>query len=208
MKSPYDEHNIQEWDAITNEIIEKYPISEDDIVDSVKEAWYKTKQTKIGGELQIGIDVFPEPQVMGQFLHELIPVTLASKFPSYFRKGKIKSEKDVVYTLDDELSIEIKTSSDNTNLYGNRSYGQKNSQNNSGKKKEGYYIGVNFEKYTDENHDPQIKKIRFGWIDHEDWVPQKKETGQQAKLTKEARDHKLKLIYEYKKPRKRKNKLK
>lgn len=67
-----------------------------------------------------------------------------------------------------------------------------------GKKKEGYYIGVNFEKYTDENHDPQIKKIRFGWIDHEDWVPQKKETGQQAKLDKDARDYKLKLIYEFK----------
>ena len=206
MKSPYDGHDIQEWDGITEEIVERYPIPDNDIIECVKEAWDKTKQTKIGGELQIGVDVFPEPQVMGEFLHELIPVMLAKKHPENFRKGKIKSEKDVVYNPDDELSIEIKTSSDGTNLYGNRSYGQKNSENNSGKKKEGYYIGVNFEKYTDENHDPQIKKIRFGWIDHEDWVPQKKETGQQAKLDKDARDHKLKLIYEFKKPRKRKKK--
>lgn len=206
MKSPYDGHDIQEWDDITNKIVEEYPISENDIVECVKDAWDKTKQTKIGGKLQIGVDVFPEPQTMGLFLHELIPVTLAEKHPEKFSKGKVKSEKDVVYSPDEDLSIEIKTSSDRTNLYGNRSYGQKNSEKNSGKKKEGYYIGVNFEKYTDENHDPQIKKIRFGWIDHEDWVPQKKETGQQAKLDKNARDHKLKLIYEYKKSRKHKNK--
>ena len=202
MKSPYDGHDVKEWADITDEIVKKYPVSEKDIIESVQEAWEKTKQTKIGGELQIGVDVFPEPQVMGEFLHELIPVTLAKKHPEHFRKGKVKSEKDVVYNPNDELSIEIKTSSDGTNLYGNRSYGQKNSENNSGKKKEGYYIGVNFEKYTDDNHDPQIKKIRFGWIDHEDWVPQKKETGQQAKLDKDARDHKLKLIYEYKKSHK------
>lgn len=206
MKSPYDGHDLQEWDDITNKIVEEYPISENDIVECVKSAWDETKQTKIGGKLQIGVDVFPAPQAMGLFLHELIPVTLAEKYPEKFSKGKTKSEKDVVYSPDDNLSIEIKTSSDGTNLYGNRSYGQPNSENNSGKKKEGYYIGVNFEKYTDENHDPQIKKIRFGWIDHEDWVPQKKETGQQAKLDKDARDHKLKLIYEYKKTRKSKNK--
>lgn len=174
MKSPYDGHDLQEWDNITKKIVEEYPISENDIVECVQDAWDKTKQTKIGDKLQIGVDVFPEPQVMGLFLHELIPVTLAEKYPKKFSKGKVKSEKDVVYSPDDSLSIEIKTSSDGTNLFGNRSYGQKNSENNSGKKKEGYYIGVNFEKYTDVNHNPQIKKIRFGWIDHEDWIPQKK----------------------------------
>ena len=65
MKSPYVGHDIQEWDDITDEMVESYPISENDIIESVKEAWNKTKQTKIGGELQIGVDVFPEPQVMG-----------------------------------------------------------------------------------------------------------------------------------------------
>ena len=53
MKSPYDGHRDQEWDGITDEIVERYPISENDIVESVKEAWDKAKQTKIGGELQI-----------------------------------------------------------------------------------------------------------------------------------------------------------
>ena len=55
-------------------------------------------------------------------------------------------------------------------------------------------------------YDPQIKKIRFGWLDHEDWIPQKKETGQQAILDKKARDHKLKIIYEHKKSHERKKK--
>ena len=55
MKSPYDGHDIQEWDGITEEIIERYPISENDIIKSVKEAWDKTKQTKIGASCIIHI---------------------------------------------------------------------------------------------------------------------------------------------------------
>ena len=42
------------------------------------------------------------------------------------------------------------------------------------REKEGYYVSINFEKYTDENYDFKIKKICFGWINYEDRIPRKK----------------------------------
>ena len=195
MVSPYEGYSVREWDRITEELIAEHPLSEEEIVDAVLDAWDRIKLTKIGGELQIGVDVFPSPQIMGNYLHELIPVMLAHKYPGIWRKEHLKDEKDMVYIPDDFYSVEIKTSSNATNIYGNRSYGQENSENNSGKKKYGYYITVNFEKYTETNHNPKSKKIRFGWIDHSDWHAQAAATGQQASLALDARDHKLKLLY-------------
>lgn len=195
MASPYEGYSVKEWNRITEDLIAKHPLSEKEIVYAVLDAWNRIKLTKIGGELQIGIDVFPSPQIMGNYLHELIPVMLAHKYPGVWRKEQLKDEKDMVYIPNDFYSVEIKTSSNATNIYGNRSYGQANSENNSGKKKYGYYITVNFEKYTETNHNPRIKKIRFGWIDHSDWHAQAAATGQQASLALDARDHKLKLLY-------------
>jgi len=195
VKSHYENYDVTKWDDITETLIKDHPLSESEIVDVVLDAWERIKLTKIGGELQIGVDVFPSPQIMGNYLHELIPVMLAQKYPGIWRKESLKDEKDMVYVPDDYYSVEIKTSSNATNIYGNRSYGQENSENNSGKKKYGYYITVNFEKYTETNHNPRIKKIRFGWIDHSDWHAQAAATGQQASLALDARDHKLKLLY-------------
>ena len=103
-----------------------------DIIDSVFESWDGILRTKIAGELQIGKDIFPSPQILGNYLHELIPVFLSRKFKDKWRKEQDKSDKDLVYIPNNYYSIEIKTSSNATNIYGNRSYGQKNSVNNSG----------------------------------------------------------------------------
>lgn len=195
MTSPYEDYSVREWDRITEDLIAEHPLSEEEVVDAVFDAWDRIKLTKIGGELQIGVDVFPSPQILGNYLHELIPVMLAHKYPGIWRKERLKDEKDMVYIPNDFYSVEIKTSSNATNVYGNRSYGKENSKNNSGKKKYGYYITVNFEKYTDTNHNPRIRKIRFGWIDRSDWHAQAAATGQQASLALDARDHKLKLLY-------------
>lgn len=196
-KDLYSSSPIEEWVAITEELISNHPLDMDDIVDAVLESWESIFMTKIGGELQIGVDVFPSPQIMGNYLHELIPIKLSKKYPGIWRKEQVKEDKDIVYIPDNNYSIEIKTSSNANNIYGNRSYGQENSENNSGKSKSGYYIGVNFEKFDSKqsNYKPQIKKIRFGWLDHSDWIPQKSEKGQAATIYKEARDKKMKLIY-------------
>lgn len=194
MNSPYEDKPVSQWDSITNDLIQKSPLDEKEIVSVVLEAWDKIKLTKIGDELQVGIDVFPSPQIMGNYLHLMIAALLEKKHPSVWRREKVKGDKDVVCITNDNFSIEIKTSSQNK-IFGNRSYGQENSDNNSGKEKYGYYLAVNFEKYTDDNLDPMVKQIKFGWIDHSDWKAQRAATGQNSTLDNDAWNHKLKLLY-------------
>ena len=170
MESPYIDKKPETWKDITETLIENHPLNERDIIAAVLEAWNKILNTKIGGELKIGIDVFPSPQNIGNYLHEIIPVILEKKYPKIWRKGENdKTEKDLTYVNDDNYSVEIKTSSNPNNLYGNRSYGQQDVQ--SIKSKSGYYIGVNFNK-IEKNGNPKIRKIRFGWLDHSDWKAQ------------------------------------
>lgn len=195
MKSPYEGLMVAYWDAITQKLIDEHPLTEDEIVSVVLQAWDSIMRTKIGGKLQIGVDVFPSPQIMGNYLHMLIASILSEKHPSEWRGELDKSDKDVVYMPDDTYSIEIKTSSQNS-IYGNRSYGQENSDNNSGKQKFGFYLAVNFEKFSESNPKPKIKRIKFGWIDHSDWKAQAAATGQNSTLDKDAWNHKMKLLYE------------
>lgn len=88
----------------------------------------------------------------------------------------------------DYFSFEIKASSQKS-IYGNRSY----TKSDAGKSKSGYYLTINFEKLSKEN--PRILLIQMGWLDHTDWVGQKSETGQQASLTKEAKEYKLITLF-------------
>lgn len=198
--SPYENLNDSQWAEKTNELVNNHPLTPDLIVNVVLEAWDGIMKTKIADELLIGRDIFPSPQILGNYLHELIPVILQKRYPDLWRKEYEKSDKDLVYIPNPDFSVEIKTSSNANNIYGNRSYGQENSANNSGKSKDGYYITINFEKLDSKNPDfrPEIQKIRFGWIDHSDWQPQKSPTGQQALLSSSARDYKLLMIYQKK----------
>lgn len=198
--SPYENLKVEEWEKQTIKLIEEHPLKPDLIIDVVLEAWNGILKTKIADELLIGRDIFPSPQILGNYLHELIPVILQKRYPDLWRKEYEKSDKDLVYIPNPDFSVEIKTSSDKNNIYGNRSYGQENSKNNSGKSKDGYYITINFEKLDAHNPSfkPEIQKIRFGWVDHSDWQAQKSPTGQQASLSKAARDYKLLMIYQKK----------
>jgi hypothetical protein len=200
MNSPYDNIPVSGWKAKTTELVERHPLKSEEIVEVVLTAWESILTTKIGGELQIGVDVFPSPQIMGNYLHELIPVILSKRYPNTWRKETEKEDKDLVYIPNDFYSVEIKTSSNKNNVFGNRSYGQENSENNSGKSKSGFYITINFDKFDSNNpvNKPKIRKIRFGWIDHSDWKAQSSETGQAASLSIDARDNKLLLLYENK----------
>lgn len=194
MKSPYEGRLVAYWDSITQRLLDMHPLNEEEIVDVVLEAWESIMQTKIGGKLQIGVDVFPSPQIMGNYLHMLIASNLSERHPKEWRGEIDKNDKDVVYMPDDTYSIEIKTSSQNS-IYGNRSYGQENNDSY-GKQKFGFYLAVNFEKFTPTNLHPKIKRIKFGWLDHSDWKAQTAPTGQNSTLDKDAWNHKLKLLYE------------
>ena len=97
-KSPFENVQPEKWAAITAKLIEAHPLSTEELVDAVLTAWKELHATRIGNrELLIGKDIFPNPQILGFFLHELIPVELAAKHPKEWRREKDKGEKDLVY---------------------------------------------------------------------------------------------------------------
>lgn len=96
---------------------------------------------------------------------------------------------------DQRFSIEIKTSSEKDQIFGNRSFGVDNP--GKGKKaKDGYYVAVNFEKWSDARGGiPCVKLIRYGWLDHTDWVAQKSLTGQRSSLPAIVANTQLLTVY-------------
>jgi hypothetical protein len=190
--SPYQGKAVEEWAAITRDLIAIHPLHEEELVEVVLSSWEDILRTRIAGRLQIGVDSKLSPQMMGNFLHALIPVELGERYPGVWRKDAVKTEKDIVYIPDNALSIEVKTSSHASTIFANRSYAQPSLPGV--KVKDGYYLAVNFEKF-DVGPRPRISKIAFGWLDHTDWVPQASPTGQQAYLTPAAKASKLVPLY-------------
>jgi hypothetical protein len=162
-------------------------LSRERLVQVVQAAWASIFESDIGG-LTIGTDIYPQAQVLGFFLHELIPVELAREEPGWRRGGG--NEKDAEFDADPTVSFEIKTSSHARQIFGNRSYAQPAAPGT--RSKSGYYLTVNFQSWAVAGSSrPVITRIRFGWLDHTDWVGQASATGQQAHLTADADRYKL-----------------
>lgn len=198
MTSPYENIPQREWKTKTTELVYKHPASPEVLTQAVLKSWSKIQGSKIGDELIIGKNYFPTPQILGDFLHELIPIEL-SKHDGAWEKGTEKHDKDVVYRKDNYFSFEIKSSSHPKNIFGNRSFAQKDTT--SGKKvqkkdKSGYYLAINFPPIHKEKEWMPIKQIRFGWIDKEDWQGQASASGQQASLSATVLENKLLTIYQ------------
>ena len=193
--NPYENLPLNQWKAKTIELVEKHPLKKDELVDAVLTSWNKIFDTYIGNELKIGKDIKPSPQILGSYLHELIPIYFEKKYSGKWHKDQSKKDKDLVCNYDDFYSIEIKTSSSKKAIFGNRIYGIQSEIENV-KKKQGYYLAINFEKCTEETEKPNIKLIRFGWLEHSDWISQNAETGQQSRLSKESDSLKLITLYE------------
>lgn len=195
MTSPYLGFSQDQWAQVTENLIAAHPLSKQDLVKAVLQAWEDIFESSMGGgKLRIGDNFFPKPQVMGDYLHELIPEEIAEEFPGEWRGDQAAHEKDLVCIQDDRFSVEIKTSSSKKKIFGNRSYAQKGSAKK--KSKSGYYLAVNFEKFADgKGRTPEIRLIRFGWLDAEDWQGQKAATGQQASLAPAVEAAKLLKLY-------------
>lgn len=192
MKSPYQGEPEEKWLKVTEKLINKHPLK-DEIVDVVLQSWEDIFNSKIGS-FAIGKEIFPEPQTMGTFLHELVAHNLSLKHPDVYKRGDVKTEKDIHDMNDPSMGIEIKTSSDKDKIFANRSYAQP-SEDSEKKGKNGYYIAINFEKFSDKVKKPQIRLIRFGYLEHKDWIPQKSPKGQQAHLSDQAYKSKLITLY-------------
>lgn len=179
---------------MTERLIAEHPLSKDEIVEIVLECWRSIFASAIGAhDFKIGQHIFPKPQIMGALLHELIPLEVAARHSEQWRGEKAADDKDIVYLPDEKYSIELKTSSHREQIFGNRSYAQEASSDK--KSKSGYYLTVNFEKFAEERPAPQIILIRFGWLDHADWIGQKAATGQQSRLAPEIYAGKFKTLY-------------
>jgi hypothetical protein len=196
MASPYKGLHPNKWLDVTRKLVEDHPLSIDEIADIVLSSWKSIFASRIGKmAAHIGKEIFPKPQIMGFFLHELIPLELAARYPSKWR-GEISSgDKDIVYIPDDNFSIEVKTSSNPNHIFGNRSYAQEVTTNK--KVKSGYYLAVNFQKFSTSLKKPNILLVRFGWLDSSDWMGQKAATGQQSRLSSDVENYKLLEIYKH-----------
>lgn len=185
---------VSQWQGKTEELVNIHPLDSEEIVEVVLKVWNDIASSSIGSKpFRIGKDIFPKPQIMGFFLHELVPLEFAYRYPKVWRGEKDKSDKDLVCLTETLYSVEIKTSSHKTKIFGNRSYAQKPSV--SRKLKSGYSMAINFEKFSKMGRKPEIRRIRFGWLDHDDWIGQMAASGQQAHLLPEAEKYKLKLMY-------------
>jgi hypothetical protein len=187
--APYAGLSVEQWEQRTRELIAEHPLSSNEIHEVVNSVWTDIFQSKIGSKpFQIGIDIFPSPQIMGYLLHELVPLEFAHRYPVQWRRDQTATEADLVYIPDQSYSIEMKTSSHRRSIFGNRSYTQETSTTK--KTKTGYYLAINFGKFGVAAQ-PSIAQIRFGWLDHSDWIGQSASSGQQARLTPEADKYKL-----------------
>jgi len=192
--SPYHGVHWSHWEDTTRALFKAHPLAKHKIVDVVLDVWQSIFRSSIGRpKARIGRDLFPRPQIMAFFLHELIPLRLAAQHPRLWRRDESAEEKDLVYVREPSLSVEIKASSHKSKVFGNRSYAQPASATK--KDKSGYYLTVNFEKFSEDTPKPAIVRIRFGWLDHSDWIGQAAATGQQAHLRSTAEKYKLVDLY-------------
>lgn len=192
--SPYFGIKPELWSSVTRSLLMSHPLNVDDVVDAVLSAWNGIFTSKIGHQqLKIGQELKPAPQIMGFLLHELVPFELAAKYPRKWKTGVGAGEKDLVFHGEPGYSIEIKTSSHPTSIFGNRSYGQQG-VNDEKKSKDGFYIAINFDKW--EVSSPNVSLIRWGWLDHADWSAQASASGQQANLPAVVENNQLLTLFQ------------
>lgn len=164
MASPYDGLDREQWREKTLELIEQHPLEPQEIVEICLSSWDSIFASSMGTQgFRIGTHIFPKPQILGFFLHELIPLELKARYPNDWRGEEEKVDKDLVYLPDNNFSIEIKTSSNKSRIFGNRSFPQKSKSKKEKKEKSGYYIAINFSKVTpDLGHPPFTSFVSVG----------------------------------------------
>jgi hypothetical protein len=187
-QSPYTGDPSASWVAVTQQLLNAHPLKASELRDAALAAWGTLWHTTIGtGETAPRLSELRVPAtIVGYFFEVLLVRELEHRQPGLWRGTQSKDEKDLVCVADPSLSVEIKASGQaGFRVYGNRSYGQKSENELLVKKeKSGYFITVNFYQRT-------LNLLRFGWIDADDWVPQRASTGQMAGLRQAVYDYKL-----------------
>lgn len=187
---------IDKYKKETIQQIKKLPFNVSEIPEIVCHSWediFTISDTN--KDFVIGKTVFPKPQMMGFFLETLIAKRFEKMDGEIWISDPTGFAKDITNRKDDSLSIEIKTSSSKSHIYGNRSYA--NPGATSKKSKDSFYLAINFDKFDKAKLDkemsikPKISLIRFGYLKSSDWSGQVAPSGQQARLTSEIEKGKL-----------------
>jgi hypothetical protein len=191
--SPYANKIPGDWSAVTQGLVAEFPLDTRTLVEVVKGAWHDLYSSQIGkAQLMIGRDVFLPAQATGVILERLIAHELKRR-DARWQSGVAKADKDVTFKDNPRYCFEIKTSSSKSGLYGNRSTGHRAEGRQ--KYRTGYYLVVNYKLPTPDDGTKWIWRIRFGWIDDEDWTGQAQPTGQQASVSREVARGKLITLF-------------
>jgi hypothetical protein len=186
--SPFYKRPKSVWLDITKQLVDRHPLKPAVLLELATTTWNTLWQSTVGeGALAVRLAELRVPAtVIGYFFEVLLARDLARRQPGVWRGNQSKEEKDLEYVPDPALSVEIKTSGQaGFKVYGNRSYGQKSTSELGAKKeKSGFYLTVNF-------FERNLTLLRFGWIDADDWRPQRAATGQMAGLGEAVYDYKL-----------------
>src|SRR5271166_2325210 len=159
--------------------VHAHPLDGELLVETVLEAWEELLSAQTSSGVNLVRELGIAPRAIGDLLEKLIVRRLAAMAPGVWRGDDSSHDKDAVYLIDDRYSFEIKTSS-GSELSGNRCYATPG--RSSVKSKSGYYLVVNYENPR-KTTDPRVRRVRFGWLDQEDWRPQQTGTGQQARIS-------------------------
>ena len=190
MNKPYSDKPIEEWTEITKTLVLKFPVKMYEIRKVVEDSFKDYLNLTISEfKLQIGKDIFFPAQATGVIIQKLITLKLSKLQTNTWKDGVKKFEKDVVNVKENIFSFEIKTSSSKSGIFGNRSMGH--ISKNKTKVRSGYYLIINYKLPKEEDKNFEIYKIRFGWIDDNDWKGQSSPTGQQSTVSKDCKSYKL-----------------
>ena len=87
----------EKWENKTRKLISAHPLTEKELVKAVLESWKSIFKSRIGRHAKIGVNIFPKPQMIGLFLHELIAMEIAARYPNKWQRDDGVGEKDLVY---------------------------------------------------------------------------------------------------------------
>ena len=101
--SPYSKAPMNQWLRVTDGLVDEHPLSPEQIVETVFDAWHGLFSTSIGKHgLKIGEHIFPKPQIIGALLHELVPAEFVAFDSTKWRAEQTADDKDIVYIPDDK----------------------------------------------------------------------------------------------------------
>jgi hypothetical protein len=172
--SPYHGVPITHWAEVTERLIGAHPLSADEIVNAVYQAWK-------------GAPKGAGARTISNFLHETLPRKLETLAKTRWRGEESRLDKDLVFQGDPKFSIEIKVTTHDRRIPGNKAHALGEPGGEKTKVKSGYYLIIR-------HRQGKITEIGFGWLDHGDWSTSPTEKSQSAYMPVAHIDNQIKLL--------------